>query len=185
MAWKIFNIGKANAEIERLEKELQDAKAGPAADSKALADALASNETISAQLTSANDQISTLTTEKTDLTDRLEKATSEVNTLGAQLKAAGEKIDGAVKTLKQEVKADATLADKLVALEQAVTNTLAGMGLAPEAIPSAPAGKSAGAASIDQVVERFQAITDPREKAEEWRKNKATLRAGFTPRKTA
>ena len=74
--YKFFNIGKANAEIDRLQLALDAANAAKpdATISTQLQEALASNETISGQLTQANSDliaakasIASLTAEKTAL----------------------------------------------------------------------------------------------------------------------
>ena len=75
MAYKFFNIGKANAEIERLEQELAAAKAAKpdATISAQLAEALASNETISGQLTAATAESAALKAQVSELTGKVTK----------------------------------------------------------------------------------------------------------------
>lgn len=67
MAYQFFNIGKANARIEDLEKELATAKAAPGADASKIAELTASNNEISAllekataDLAAANNQMATM-----------------------------------------------------------------------------------------------------------------------------
>ena len=89
MAWKILNIGKANARIEELEKELAAAKTAPLGDSSAqLADAVASNEEISKQLETAKADLIVANATIGSLTSKLETAQGEVNALGAAVKTA-------------------------------------------------------------------------------------------------
>src|SRR5579872_405125 len=126
MAWKIFNIGKANAEVDRLaaevtrlEKELGVAKAAATgADASQLTDALASNETISAQLVQANADLATSKASISSLTANLEKEQGEVNASGGALKAA-------CTALNLEIKAGATSLEIISALQGAVSATLA------------------------------------------------------------
>lgn len=82
-AYKFYNIGKANAEIERLETALAAASAvkPDAAVAASLAEAVASNETISAELTAANLKITPLESANTDLTAKLTAEQSRVTAL--------------------------------------------------------------------------------------------------------
>lgn len=135
MAWKIFNIGKANAEIERLTAELATANAKvttPSADASQLADALASNEQISTQLTQANSDLATAKASITSLTTNLEKAQGEVTAVNAALKAACTAINLDISsTLGQ------TNSAMITALQAGVSSTLAKLNVDPAKVPVA------------------------------------------------
>ncbi len=130
MKFKIFNIGKANAEIERLEKELAALKSSPAGDPAQLSEALASNEEISNQLSQANSDLAESRKNVSTLTANLEKSQGEVNAIGGALNAA-------CTSLNLEIKDGATSAEMISALKNGVSGTLAKLNVEPGKIPAA------------------------------------------------
>lgn len=124
MALKFWNIGKANARIDELEKLLAEAKAAKPADEVSinLAEALSSNETISVELTETKTALQT--------------AQEQVNSIGGALKAA-------CAELKIELPVTATSADMVSALKTAVSGTLAKLHVKAADIPAPPAKATA------------------------------------------
>lgn len=141
MAWKIFSIGKANAEIDRLEAELAALKsAAPAADTR-VSELTASNEATAAQLTqatadlgTARQTIGTVETLNKDLSTKL--SVSE-----AALGAVRAKLGESVTALKLDVKAGAAPDEIISAMQAHVSTTLAKLSVDASAIPAALPGK--------------------------------------------
>lgn len=151
MKWKIFNIGKANAEIERLEAELTSAKAATP-DNTQLTEALASNEEISKQLTQANADLVTAKASVKSLTTQLESAQTDLNGLGGSLKAA-------CGDLKLSVKDGATNADMITALQNGVSSTLAKLNVKQEDIPGGKATTSQQSDTNKKTLAEFKALS--------------------------
>ena len=86
--YTFFNIGKANAEIDRLNGELSAAKTSNPGDAQKLADVLASNEEISKLHQAAVTDLEASRQSISKLTSQLETAQSEVNTIGGAVKTA-------------------------------------------------------------------------------------------------
>ena len=92
MAFKFFNIGKANAEIDRLESELATAKAGSPAEATKIAELTKSNEEISTLLENATTDLSaangTITKLKAEHASALTALTSSHETAMTELRAS-------------------------------------------------------------------------------------------------
>lgn len=143
MAWKIFNIGKANSEIERLEKEVAALKAAPpavappTADATQLAEAIESNSQISKQLEQANTDLATANESLKASKLALEKANTDLSVLGDALKTACSELKLEIsQTLGQTPLAMVT------ALKDGVSSTLAKMNVKQEDIPAGKASSS-------------------------------------------
>lgn len=156
--FKFFNIGKANAEIDRLTAENAQLKAAKPTDetSQQLADALASNESISAELTKANADLSianqTATTEK----NRADAADKKLSEIGTALKTA-------CAALKLEAKDGATAAEMISAMQSGVSATLARLQVDPGKVPAGKPATGASTAdkkmSLDEEIKARQAAS--------------------------
>jgi hypothetical protein len=134
MAFKIWNIGKANEEIARLQA-LVDSKP-VSSESEQLKEAVSSNDQLSAQLEKANGENEASKLTISTLTASLETAQNQVNAIGGQLKAA-------CIALTLGVKEGASSAEMITALQTGVTSTLAKLQVDAAKVP---AGKPANAA---------------------------------------
>lgn len=145
MAWKIFNIGKANEEITRLETTVD----------------------------SLNKRIAELESDQKSIAENesdVAKAATELNT---KLEAANARISELEKErdqLKADVKTAEESAEKKAAAKALeITN---GQGQ-----PPIPAGQGGGTAGASDLLAQYDAIKDPRERMEWYRKNKAAYDA--------
>jgi hypothetical protein len=137
---KFFNIGKANAEIARLEAEnasLKIAKpAGP--ETAQLADAVSSNEQISVELEQANLSLAVEKSGNKVLGSQLQTAQEQLNTLGAAIKAA-------CVAHRLDVPATATSVEMVVLLSAGVATIASRKALEISAGAGAPAAPAAPA----------------------------------------
>lgn len=185
--WEKF-IAKLAEWTNEIKAAIGDAKqmsADLATAKQTIASLQASAASGSGTATDSAKKIEELEKANADLTDRLSKATEQVNARDQQLSTIGTQLSGSLSTLKQTVDEKATIADKITALQGAVTNTLASFGIDPAQIPTSHGGTGATAAansSVDALYKQYQGIADPTEKAVFWNKHKATLRSGFRPR---
>ena len=90
--------------------------------------------------------------------------------------------DQSIKDLQAQIEPQAVkianLETELAAANAKVTETLAGLGVDPKAIPAA--GKEADAApKADNILEKYQAITDPTERISFYRANRSAIDAAF------
>ena len=154
MTFKFFNIGKANAEIDRLESELATAKtaAPKTEDTQKLSDALASNDQISKQLTDAQANV-------TDLTNRLTTAGTDLSAANGSLTTANASITAAATALRTHLaslpghadykdggaKANATLAELITAEQNATNAAVASTGVKADKLPAVGAVSNAAA----------------------------------------
>jgi small-conductance mechanosensitive channel len=158
--FRFFNIGKANAEIERLETELASANSAKPEDNSAkLQEAVESNETISAELTQSRADLATV------------RAT--VETLSAEAKVINETIGAALNALKLEPKADATSAEKITMLADSVSATLAKLAVSPAVIP----GSKADAGVQSNVITQLESEKDPVKRAKLFKANFKSIAA--------
>lgn len=90
--------------------------------------------------------------------------------------------DQSIKDLQAQIEPQAvkikSLETELAAEKAKVTETLAGLGVDPKAIPAA--GKKADAApKAENILEKYQAITDPTERISFYRANRAAIDLAF------
>lgn len=174
MAYTFFNIGKANAEIERLNAELTAAKAATpdAAIQTQLNEALESNNDISAKLSAATAEITSLKASLTQETEKNQK-------LGADFAAVTSQLNQACTDMNvgtAEAVAAMSCADKINGLKQAVTKAVAASGAEISALPQQGAD---GKASTSAVFEQYSKITDAGERVAFYRKHSAAIDAHF------
>lgn len=154
MAWKFLNIGKANAEIERLEGELAKAKAVSQPD-PASAEKITSVEKriddLASSIATLGDQVSTLEQTATATSD---KFTVEIA-----------RIDKALVDVTAE-KIGSRIAAEITARQGQSPLNLGG-------------GKSGNNGQND-LLEQYNSITDPTQKTEWYRKNKAAYDAAWS-----
>lgn len=94
---------------------------------------------------------------------------SKANTVSAEAKAVNDAISAALSSLKLETKADATSAEKISAIADSVSATLAKLAVDPSKLPNnkAEASKAATTATDEaKLLEQFMAITDPVKRVE-------------------
>jgi chromosome segregation ATPase len=161
MAWKFLNIGKANAEIERLEKEVETAKAEAANAKTALetnnSEIAAQLEKVQGELTAANTSLAARTTELSSAKASLLAAQAEVTTLKATIADPKGEIEKRASAKALEI--------------------TAGQGQPPVGVTStsSPGATSSG----DALLAQLQGITNPVERVEFYRKNKAAIDAAY------
>lgn len=152
--FRFFNIGKANAEIVRLEAELTKAQAEGKAASENLTEITAAAESNAAKLVQAE---ADLTAAKASIAS----ITAEKIRAEAELKEANEKL---ANPTAQVVQIAARKAQEITA----------GQGQPP--VTATPAG----APGSGDVVAQYRAITDSTEKIVFYRKHKAAIDAGWS-----
>jgi NTP pyrophosphatase (non-canonical NTP hydrolase) len=190
MAYKFYNIGRANAEIGAADAVVDAAltKAGIAfnvesplaerisllpthkAEAAELVDALASNDEISTKISAVSAEntklqasVTELTTAKTNLGSELTAVTSALTVACTQM---GVGTDEEVAKLSNP--------DKVAKLQSSVVKAVAGIGIKPDEIPAASAG-SANAPSKSGVMAKLEKITDPRERTKFIKANRSAL----------
>lgn len=92
MAYKFFNIGKANAEIDRLEAELVTAKESAKAAAENAAEVEKDAEKVSTELTQARADLATAKQTISTATARAEKAEADLKVANDKLANPGEQI---------------------------------------------------------------------------------------------
>jgi chorismate synthase len=137
---KFFNIGKANAEIARLEAENASLKAAKPAGAEVaqLADAVSSNEQISLELEQANTSLAAAKQTNVTLSAQLQTAQEQVNSIGAAIKTA-------CVTHRLDVAANATSVELVTLLSTGVATIASRKALEITAGAGAPAAAAAPA----------------------------------------
>jgi hypothetical protein len=154
MAWKFLNIGKANAEIDRLEAELAKASAGSSA---------------------PPDKIVAL--EK-----RLEDLAASMATLGESVAALEKAISASGDSFKVEIaRLDKSFTEFQTSAKE-IGSRLAAEITARQGQPPLAAGNTSGTQSGGgaDIIAQFNAITDPVARTEWYRKNKVAYDAAWT-----
>lgn len=176
MAWKIYSIGKANAEIQRLENELAAAKAAPQENETKISELAASNELLATELANTRQKLDASEKVITDLTAKLDEAQKLATTSGADATGINTQLTATLANLHIEVPANATPETKFKAIESAVTTTLNKLGVNPQVLPAAAPANPDG----DSLTAQLAQITDPKARTEFYRKHKAAIDAAFT-----
>jgi len=157
MAWKFLNIGKANAEIDRLEAELAAAK------------------TSAASTAPTPDKIAAL--EK-----RIDDLAASIATLGESVAILEKSASTSADSFKVEIaRLDKSFADFQTSAKEIGSRLAAEITARQGQGPLAP-GSTAGTQSGggNDLVAQYNAITDPIARTEWYRKNKTAYDAAWT-----
>jgi hypothetical protein len=153
MAWKFLNIGKANTEIERLEKELADAKSGAATQP---------------QKQGEPDKIAALESKIDDLSDT-------ISALGDRIAAIEKTSADASASFKVEIaRIDKSLAD---ATPEKIGTRIAAEITARQGQAPLKTGGTESSGGAGDVVQQLQAITDPKKRAQFFKAHEKELKA--------
>ncbi len=151
--FKFFNIGKANAEIIRLETELAGVRAELAAGKENATAIEASAEATQAELTQAK---ADLVTAKASISS----ITAAHDAVKAELKTANEKLANPSQQVKE-------------AASRKAMEITQGQGQPPVA------GAATGEAAAGDVLAQYKAIKDPQARVTFYRKNKAAIDSAY------
>jgi len=159
MAWKFLNIGKANAEIERLEKELATIKAERDEARTALesnnSEAVKAAEGFQADLAIARTELEAAKGQVTKLTNDLSAATTELTTVKAELVTA-----------KAQIADPAGVIQKAASAKAAEITSSQGqppVKVDPTTSPAAPGKEQSGLTGIARVQAAFKKQMAPRD----------------------
>jgi len=159
MSWKFFNAGKANAEIERLEKELATTKIECDEAVTALgsydSEAIKAAEGFQADLATARTVNSELSAQVTKLTNDLSAATTELTAVKAELVTA-----------KAQIADPAGVIQKAASAKAAEITSSQGqppVKVDPTTSPAAPGKEQSGLTGIARVQAAFKKQMAPRD----------------------